>query len=141
MLTKTFWIGCLLYFLAFVALANAQTAPTPNPTAGEFNVASNHNAIHTDGLPIVDHYEMEIVVVSNGALFLTLGIGKPQAADGARVTVPLPTLASTLTRDVIYYGIMVSVGPGGTGRSAPSNPFVVPSVAPAPGPPSGFAVR
>ena len=133
-------LRALVVVLLWPVAALAQVAPTPNPTAGEFNVSMNHNWVHTDGVPIVDHYEVEVVVVSNGALFLTIGIGKPPAADGARVTVALPQLAN-LPRDIIHQGIVVSVGPGGTGRSAPSNPFVVPSAAPAPGPPNGFVVR
>ena len=120
------------------SLLFAQT-PTPNPTRAEFNVSDNHNGDHF-GTPIVDHYELEIVVSSNGALFLTVGIGKPVAPDGGQVTVPIAQLA-TLPRNIVHYAVVSAVGPGGSGRSGPSNLFMRVDPVPAPAPASGLVVR
>lgn len=132
------WLTVFLLCLT-PSVTGAQT-PTVNPTVAEFNVAANHNAIHTNGIAIVDHYEFEIVIQSNGALFLTVGLGKPVAANGARVTLPVSQLA-TLPYDVIHYATVAAIGPGGLGRSGPSNLFMRAGPVPAPAPASGLAVR
>ena len=133
---RAVWLALGLTLLAVPSWAQT---PTTNPTRAEFIVSSDHNVVVL-GVPRVDHYDLEIVVSSNGALFLTVGMGKPPAVDGAQVTVPISQFAS-LPRDIIHYAVAIAVGPGGTGRSGPSNPFVVPGEAPAPGPPSGLVVR
>lgn len=132
---KFVWTAALVLM---AATAGAQTQITA--TSGvEFNLSADHDALNADGTAVTDHYDLEIVTNSNGALFFTQALGKPAGAPGGPVTVKPIASFSTLTRGVLYKAAVVAVGSPSCaspciGRSVETDPFVLPlpaSTAPA----------
>lgn len=58
----------------------------------------------------------------NGAIALTVGLGKPTPNAAGLISVPVVQLA-TLTPNVLYTATVKAIGPDGAGVSAASNPF------------------
>lgn len=109
---------CLAALLA--ATASAQT--TVNPTKAEFVASADHN-VTVNGTAVVANYQFDTMTSTvTGALAFTVNLGKPTPAAGNVITVTIPQLAALSTGT--YVATVAAVGPGGVGKSAPSNPFV-----------------
>ncbi len=113
-------------FLIAVSLVCAVpdvNAQTVNPTRAEFGASADHNAV-ANGVPVVSGYQLELFLIGAQAPFQTVPFGKPSVdPDGvirltlSSILVPLPTAG------INYSATVAAVGPGGLGRSAPSNTF------------------
>lgn len=130
------WLWLLLLLLLLPVRVSAQSAVV-NPGGIEFTASADHATV-VGGVPAVDHYEF--VTVSASALTVTvftrsLPKGTPDAQN--KLAARIPEFASLSTGD--YVGFVDAVGPGGSGRSAASAPFVrlrapAPTSAPVPVP-------
>lgn len=105
-----------LLFTGLATIVNAQ--PVQNPNFVEFTASPDHNAL-LGGVPLVDHYEVAIVIgTATGALAWSEPIGKPTPDASNKISVNVPRLA-TLARGT-YIGFISTV-------SLLTNPFSVQS--------------
>lgn len=93
--------------------------------------ASPDHAAALNGTPVLTSYQLDVVVgTATGALAFSQNLGKPTPATpvppatAGDITVDLSQFAAfnALTRNA-YVVFVSSVGPGGTTRSAASDPF------------------
>lgn len=126
----------LLVLLGAARTAQAQTVVDAN-SGVQFQASADHAALADDGITaIVDHYELLICAQSNGSLCFTQHLLKPTPDAAGVITVQPVSSLATLARGVIYFAQVSAVGPGGTGTSGNSEPFLTPFAAPtAPGAP------
>lgn len=98
-----------------------------NPTMVEFQVSPDHNVTYPDGIGIVTDYELQIFAVGAQAPMTRVSLGKPQAADGATVSLSITDtiVGMPVSPSVTYVARVSARGPSGEGVSDPSNPFAV----------------
>lgn len=107
-------------FLLIAATVSAQT--TVNPTKATFTASADHNTV-TSGVVILTSYQLDVMRdTATGALAFSYGMGKPTPATGNVITVTIPAFLTM--GNGTYVAKVTAIGPGGTGISAPSNPFV-----------------
>ena len=128
---RIFWVAV---FIGITTSAPAQTVV--NPTKAEFVASTDHNVL-VNGAPVLTSYQLDIMAgTATGALALTVSLGKPTPGAGNLITVTVPQLAALPNGS--YVGTVSAVGPGGAGKSDPSNPFARIS---APAAPIGVVVK
>jgi hypothetical protein len=115
----------LLASLVVGCAASALAQPVIDPRVAEFNPSPDHSAV-VDGVAVVTSYELEISVAGSTAPPVrTLPLGKPNPDTNGIIRVVIETLLTPpLNVGVTYEARVAAVGPGGRGRSAPSNTFV-----------------
>lgn len=114
-----------------MAPASALGQSITNPTAVQFDVSTDHNGTAPDGSTLVTHYELQFYQVGAAAPFQTGWLGKPAAASGGRVRVPLLSIFAALpSPGIIYEARVAAVGPGSTSTSELSNSFMFALAAP-----------
>lgn len=95
-----------------------------NPRIVEFDPSADHDATLADGRPAVSHYDFEIYNVGATAPFHTMSLGKPSPGADGRIRVDFSNhVASWPLPGGTYEARVTAVGPAGSGRSTPSNPF------------------
>ena len=126
---STLLYALLLTIWALVLFALTAQAQTPvSAKSGIIFVASpDHNGTNPSGSPIVDHYELVTITQSGGALVFTRQLGKPTPAPNNEITVVPISEFGSLAYGVVHTATVAAVGPGGSGVSAPSAPFVRPT--------------
>lgn len=95
-----------------------------SPTTVEFTASPDHNATD-NGTAVLTRYDVEIYTQANQtAVVRTINIGKPTPAQTTNL-ISYTQLRPELDQLPVntYVAKVVAVGPGGTGRSAASNPF------------------
>lgn len=114
---RALWIGVVGLLGAWPAAAQVV-----NPTTAVFTASSDH-AMVINGVAVVESYQLDLVTTATGgALTLTVSLGKPVPSPTNEITVDIsPSVAKLATGT--YVATVVAVGPGGAGRSAPSDPF------------------
>jgi len=113
----------LLTFLVAVVPSPAR-AQMLNPTTAEFDPSSDHNATLADGRPKVDRYDLEFSLVGAASPFQVASLGKPSPASDGKIRVLLSSILTSFpSPGIAYEAAVTAVGPGGVGRSAPSNQF------------------
>ena len=110
----------LVLLALWPALAAAQH--TLNPTSVEFTASADHAGILADGQPAVTRYQLEIYIKDAPAPLTTVDLGKPTPDTVNRVSV-IPTVLIGLPVGQTYVARVTAIGPGGEGRSEPSNDF------------------
>ena len=106
-------------FVSAAVPAGAQTVM--NPTSARFTASADHNTTGTNGLPVVDHYELEFFMTGASAPFQTVSLGKPTPDGTSTITVNFTSLLGTpLAAGPVYTADVAAVGPGGRGTSAKS---------------------
>ena len=60
-----------------------------NPTSAEFQASSSHSQTDTNGVPIVDHYELEFFLIGAAQPFQVQPFGKPTPQGNGLITVSL----------------------------------------------------
>jgi hypothetical protein len=119
---------CLALFL-LAADVRAQTAPT-----AVFTASPDHNAV-VGGVAIVASYQLDMMHASaTGALAFSKGLGKPTPDASNTISVAIPEFLAQPSG--VYVGTVSAVGPGGAGKSAPSDPFAWVTAPAQPGKPS-----
>jgi hypothetical protein len=89
----------------------------------EFQPSPDHNAT-SNGQPVVSRYDLEFYLVGASQPFMTMRLGKPAVDTDGLIRVDFTTLLSpTPTPGVVFEARVAAVGPGGAGRSTPSNTF------------------
>jgi hypothetical protein len=121
------------YLVALVALlvATAASAQTVvNPTTAQF-VASVDHALLVNGTAVVSGYQLDAMVGTvTGALAFSFNLGKPTPSTGNVISIVVPQLATLANGS--YVATISALGPGGSGKSAPTPPFsrIGPAAAP-----------
>lgn len=110
----------VLASLLWASLALAQ--PVRNPTRLEFIASPDHAATYPDGSAVVERYDFEIYLQGASSPMTVVNLGKPTPDSQNRVTAT-PTELVGLPVNQTFEARVSAVGPGGVGRSAPSNPF------------------
>lgn len=127
--------------LCTAAAAQAQTTVVSATSRVAFTPSVDHAALDAFGQPVVDHYEFVITAMNSaGALVFTKQLGKPAPDATNTIVVAIPEFG-TITKGVLYTGIVAAVNVSGAGRSTPSTPFGTPLPLPVPGAPTGVQVR
>jgi hypothetical protein len=106
----------------------------PNPTTLTFQASADHAALTPSGLPVVERYDLEITAVGTTLPQSVTPLGKP-TPDTSGVIVVTPEVLLTLTVNQQFVAVVIAVGPGGSGRSQASDPFVRLAAPTAPGKP------
>jgi hypothetical protein len=102
--------------------AYAQTVVNPN--TAEFSPSADHNAVLSDGTPVVQSYQLELYLIGATSPFQVASLGKPAPQSDGKIRVTLSTVLSPLPQaGVSYVADVAAVGPGGTSKSAASNQF------------------
>ncbi len=118
-LMRSWLLSSLVLGCATTALAQ----PTVDPRIAEFNPSPDHSAVE-NGVPIVSGYELAIYQVGAATPIRVLALGKPSPDPDGVIRVVFDVLLNPpLAAGVTYEARAVAVGPGGSGRSTPSNTF------------------
>jgi hypothetical protein len=115
------------WLLVSLVLGCAHTAygqATVDPTIAEFDPSSDHDAV-VNGVAVVQRYDLEFYLVGGSQPTRVVSLGKPNPdSDGVIRVNFLALLTPPLTAGITYEARVVAVGPGGVGRSTPSNTFL-----------------
>jgi uncharacterized protein (UPF0548 family) len=99
-------------------------AQTVDPRIAEFDPSPDHSASE-NGVAIVSGYQLEIYQVGGTVPVRVLTLGKPSPDTDGVIRVVFDVLLNPpLAAGVTYEARAVAVGPGGVGRSTPSNTFL-----------------
>lgn len=109
-----------LLVLASALPVSAQTT-TLNPSTVTFTASPDHTTT-LGGTAVLTSYVVE--VYDGASLVKSTDVGKPTPAANGDITVPLSS--QSLAKNKVFTAQVAAVGPGGTSRSAPSNPFAYP---------------
>lgn len=114
-------IPFIVLFLLAPSIAQAQTVV--NPTKAIFTPSIDHNTTVPGVGPLVTNYQLDVMIGnSTGALAFSFNLLKP-APVGGTITVLIPGFA-TMMSNTSMVATVATVGPGGTTKSAVSNPFI-----------------
>jgi hypothetical protein len=92
-----------------------------NPTTANFTASTDHNTTGSNGLPMVDHYELEFYNLGASAPFQIVSLGKPTPDGTGTISVNFSSLLGTpLAAGPTYTADVAAVGSGGRGTSAMS---------------------
>lgn len=143
-MTKTIAIlgsGLLAAMLCVPASAAAQTVTPVTATSPlTFTASADHNLRTPFGVDVVERYDFEIRSAAD-AIVYTRSLGKPTPGAANEISVPIGADAlKVLTSNAVFSARVAAVGPGGAGRSLPSNPFGVPGPVGLPAAPTGLRV-
>lgn len=115
--TKVIWMGVVGLLVAWPAAAQVV-----NPSAAIFTASADHATV-VNGVAVVESYQLDLVTTAaGGALALTVSLGKPTPSPTNEITADIASSVAKLATGA-YVATVVAVGPGGAGRSAPSDPF------------------
>jgi len=86
-------------------------------------VASSDHAVDVGGTPLVTTYQLDVMIdTATGALAFSKSLGKPTPNAQNEISVSLPEFVTLPNK--VYVATVSAIGPGGTARSEPSDPFV-----------------
>ena len=121
---RSVWL-CLLLLLLITLPAKAQNAPSATFTA------SPDHAATVGTVELLSSYQLDVMrETTTGVLAFSKSLGKPTPDSGNQIRVPVPEF---LTQgNGVYIATVSALGPGGTARSVPADPFVWISQPPAP---------
>ena len=112
----------------FLLLFAPSSALAQSPSLLEFTASADHDVRLPDGRSAVDCYQVEFILAGAAAPFQVTDIGKPVPDSADKVSYSLTSLPIAWPVAGASYEVRVTaVGPLGSGRSAPSTPFVVSS--------------
>jgi hypothetical protein len=98
-----------------------------DPTAVEFTASSDHDALGSNGQPLVFRYELLLYAAGSSSPTTVASLGKPSPDDGGSIRIALASIFSPMPAGgIIYEARIAAVGPGGSGISDPSNSFSFP---------------
>lgn len=118
----------VLCALLVAATVSAQTVV--NPTTAQF-IASVDHALVVNGTAVVSGYQLDTMSgTATGALAFSFSLGKPTPGPANLISVVVPQLSTLATGS--YVATISALGPGGSGKSAPTSPFsrIGPATAP-----------
>jgi hypothetical protein len=117
-------LRCWLIVSLALGCAATALAQTVDPRIAEFNPSPDHSAVD-NGVPVVTGYQLEIYLVGATTPVRVLSLGKPAPDPDGVVRVAFDVLLNPpLATGVTYEARAVAFGPGGSGRSTPSNTFL-----------------
>lgn len=116
------------FFLCSLATSSPLWAQTPTPVTSTstvaFTASSDHNLVDAFGNVVLTRYDLETSAMNSlGVIFFTQQLAKPTPDATNTIRVGISSTVAALTGGTVYQARVAAVGPGGTGRSALSNPF------------------
>jgi hypothetical protein len=103
---------------------NAYAQTVLNPNTAEFDPSVDHNALFSDGTPVVQSYQLELYLIGATSPFQVASLGKPAPQADGKIRVALSTVLNPMPQaGVSYFADVAAVGPGGTSKSTASNTF------------------
>ena len=109
-------LGAAVLRFAVLMAAPVSAQSVVDPTTAEFDPSPDQNTL-INGVPMLDHYELEIFQGQTAPL-RTLNLGKPAPASDGKIRVNFASLlVPPLTPGLIYTADVVAVGPGGRAAS------------------------
>ena len=111
----------ILVVLASTIVLSAQTVVDPQYV--EFTASADHDAVASDGTPLVQRYSLSIFAVGSSVAFDTVDLGKPAPSAGVIRVNFIPLLHTQPTPNVVFEARVTAVGPGGSTASSTSNGF------------------
>jgi len=95
-----------------------------NPRTVEFDPSADHSAVSSDGVALVQRYDLAIYPVGGGTAQFTANLGKPTPGADGKVRVDFASLLPVWPLpNGTYEARVAASGPGGAGQSDPSNQF------------------
>lgn len=133
-MTRFGWLGALVLVVCSATSVFAQV-PVTGQSGVAFTASVDHAAV-VSGVPIIDHYDLNVVAQNPvGALGFTFGLAKPTPDPTNTITVkPIANFGALVNGT--YTAFVAAVGPGGSSNSPSSDPFVRVSAPGAPGKPA-----
>ena len=116
----------VLVALAVLLLAPVARAQTPvpvviNPTTVVIEISPDHNAVLSDGTPLLTRYELWTYLKGGEEPFQKWDVGKPTPVNGEIAVVNPAWLVLKMNSE--GYVRAVAIGIGGHNVSTPSGPF------------------
>ena len=98
-----------------------------DPTGVEFTASIDHDALGSNGQPIVFRYELLLYAAGSASPTSIASLGKPSPDGNGAIRVPLSSVLNPRPQGgIVYEARIAAVGPGGSGISEPSNTFSFP---------------
>jgi hypothetical protein len=121
-------LAAQVWFVAVFAAGLLGASPAEgqvvDPTTAEFDPSTHHDIILDDGRAAVTRYDLEFYNAGATSPFQVMSLGKPTPQTDGKIRITLTNvLAARPSPGLTYLATVAAVGPGGIGRSAPSNPF------------------
>lgn len=114
-------VAMALVCLMLVMASGASAQNMVNPTKAQFTASTDHDAA-VGGMAVVTSYQLDAMIgTATGALAFSANLGKPTPDASRVIVVPVPQFLTMPNGS--YVATVSAVGPGGAGKSAPSNPF------------------
>ncbi len=114
-------LGVALCLFLWAASAHAQVAV--NPQILDFVVSPDHSAVLPNGLPVVNHYEMQFFLPGSTSPVQIYDIAKPTPDQFGVVVIDILSYFRTYQPGTTYVARIVAIGPLGQGASTFSNQF------------------
>jgi hypothetical protein len=117
-------IGPALAALLILHAAPAFSQTVVNPRTVEFDPSADHSAVSTDGVAVVQRYDLTIYPAGAATVLYTANLGKPSPDTDGKIRVDFsPLLPVWPLPNGTYEARVGAIGPGGQGQSAASNQF------------------
>ena len=87
------------------------------------HASADHNAVASDGTPLVQRYSLSIFALGSSVAFDTVDLGKPAPSAGVIRVNFIQLLHTQPTPNVVFEARVTAVGPGGSTASSVSNGF------------------
>ena len=95
-----------------------------NPRTVEFDPSADHSAVSSDGVALVQRYDLAIYPVGVATAQYSANLGKPTPGADGKVRVDFASLLPVWPLpNGTYEARVAAFGPGGAGQSDPSNQF------------------
>ncbi len=114
-------LGVALCLFLWAVSAHAQVAV--NPQILDFVVSPDHSAVLPNGLPVVNHYEMQVFLPGGTSPVQIYDIAKPTPDQYGLVVIDILSYFRSYQPGVTYVARIVAIGPLGQGASTFSNQF------------------
>src|ERR671923_658409 len=85
-------------------------AQTVNPRTLEFNPSADHNAVGSDGTPLVTEYIFSVYIVGQSAPVYSASLGKPAPDPDGVIRVDVSGMLSTLKPSIVYEARVTATG-------------------------------
>jgi hypothetical protein len=113
-----------LLTIALCLWAASATAQVVNPTTVQFDPSADHNALNSQGQPVVVRYDLQFYPISDlSTPVRVVSLGKPAPGSDGTIQLDFSTLTPWPLPNGSYQARVVAIGQTGNGISDLSNVF------------------
>jgi hypothetical protein len=115
----------LIFLMGLLAPAHlAQAQPLADPNYLEFTASPDHNAVDSNGQPLLLGYDLLLYIAGSATPVRTVPLGRPTPDQAGTIRLALTSILTPLPAGGTTYEVRVAaVGNTGSSASAPSNSF------------------